>query len=165
MDWITNMDWRSIGVLGIIILALILVITLLSKSGLIKYKGNGLTIGNDTNTRTVVRQQTEYCKATIDTFISNIESPDIDKWKKRYIAELCNDIFVEAICYNHITRDTFYIENKVDKIFAVICKYSNLKEFKTKEFRLKIYEEVSKVINKMVDIKEYYEKREKCLNG
>ena len=158
VSWLSNMDWRSIGILGVIILALILVITLLSKSGLIKYKGKNLSIGNDTNTRTIVRQQTEYCKAMVDTFTAGLTDENIDKWKKRYIAELCNDVFVDAITFNHITRDTFYVENKTDKIFAIICKYSNLDCFKTKDFRLKIYEEVSKVINKMVDIKEYYEK-------
>ncbi len=160
MDWLTNMDWKSIGVAGGILLLLILVLTLLSKSGLIKYKGKGLTIGNDENTRKIVRQQTEYCKAAVDTFIASINGEKVDKWKKRYIGELCNDVFVDAICYNHITRDVFYIENKVDKIFAIISKYSNLDEYKTNEFRLQVYEQVSKVINKLVDIKEYYEKRE-----
>lgn len=161
MDWITNMDWKSIGILGTVLILLILIITLLAKTGLIKFKGKGLTIGYDDKVRAIVRQQTEYCKAMVDTFITTVvdkEYEKTDKWKKRYIAELCNDVFVDAITFNHITRDTFYIENKTDKIFAIICKYSNLDCFKTKDFRLKIYEEVSKVINKMVDIKEYYEK-------
>ena len=78
----------------------------------------------------------------------------VDEWRIRYVSELVFDIWVESISYNNITKDDFYIKNKFDKIWAVLQKEGMDDE----SIKQHIEAECKKVVERLVDIKEYYSK-------
>lgn len=161
MDWLASIltspnSW--ITILGLIILVCLL--AHFSKKGLIAYKGKGLSVGTADNERTIVRQQIEYTKTAIEIMTNQLISTfkSADEWRVRYICELIYDVYIEAISFNHITKDSFYIETKADKIWAIIQRETVTTNFKNDEFKRAVYDECKKVIEKLVDIKEYYSK-------
>ena len=81
-----------------------------------------------------------------------------DEWRIKYICELVYDIWIEAISYNHITKDSFYIQNKFEKVWSVILKETVTERFSSEEFKKIVFEECKKVVERLVDIKEYYSK-------
>ena len=146
------------AVLGIA--ALVVLFSVLVKKRLISFKGKGLNIGSAENERIIVRQQIEFCKTQTETMANYIISSykDADEWRIKYICELVYDIWIEAISYNHITKDSFYIQNKFEKVWAIILKETFIEAFSSEEFKKIVFDECKKVVERLVDIKEYYSK-------
>ena len=146
------------AVLGIA--ALVVLFSVLVKKRLISFKGKGLKIGSAENERIIVRQQIEFCKTQTETMANYIISSykDADEWRIKYICELVYDIWIEAISYNHITKDSFYIQNKFEKVWAIILKETFIEAFSSEEFKKIVFDECKKVVERLVDIKEYYSK-------
>lgn len=147
----------------LIITGLIILVGLLGwfgKKGIISFKGKGLSVGHESIERTVVRQQIEYTKTAVELMTNQLTTTfeSADEWRVRYICELIYDVYIEAISFNHITKDTFYIETKADKIWAIIQRETVTANFKNDEFKRAVYDECKKVIERLVDIKEYYSK-------
>lgn len=139
---------------------LIALIAFLAKKGIISFKGKGLKIGSAENERTILRQQIEFCKTQTETMANKLVDSykDADEWRIRYICELVYDIWIEAISYNHITKDSFYIQNKFEKVWAIILKETFIEAFSSEEFKKIVFDECKKVVERLVDIKEYYSK-------
>lgn len=139
---------------------LVALLAFLAKKGIISFKGKGLKIGSAENERVIVRQQIEFCKTQTETMANYIISSykDADEWRIKYICELVYDIWIEAISYNHITKDSFYIQNKFEKVWAVILKETFTEIFSSEEFKKIVFDECKKVVERLVDIKEYYSK-------
>lgn len=139
---------------------LVALLAFLAKKGIISFKGKGLNIGSAENERIIVRQQIEFCKTQTETMANYIISSykDADEWRIKYICELVYDIWIEAISYNHITKDSFYIQNKFEKVWAVILKETFTETFSSEEFKKIAFDECKKVVERLVDIKEYYSK-------
>lgn len=136
--------------------ALIVIIAVLAKRGLLSFKGKGLTIGTAESERTIVRNQIEYCKTQTENLTSQLieHFNTVDEWRIRYVSELVFDVWVESISYNNITKDDFYVKNKFDKIWAVLQKEGMDDE----SIKQHIEAECKKVVERLVDIKEYYSK-------
>lgn len=144
-----------------VISGIIIIICLLAyfgKKGLISFRGKGLSVGAVDAERTIVRQQIEYCKTATEIMTNKLikDNPKTDEWRIKYICELVYDVYIEAISYNHITKDTFYVDNKFDKIWAIVLRETVTDAFQNEEFKQFIYKECKAVIEKLVDIKEYY---------
>lgn len=139
---------------------LVALLAFLAKKGIISFKGKGLRIGSAENERVIVRQQIEFCKTQTETMANYIISSykGTDEWRIKYICELVYDIWIEAISYNHITKDSFYIQNKFEKVWAVILKETFTERFSSEEFKKIVFEECKKVVERLVDIKDYYSK-------
>lgn len=139
---------------------LVALLAFLAKKGIISFKGKGLRIGSAENERVIVRQQIEFCKTQTETMANYIISSykGADEWRIKYICELVYDIWIEAISYNHITKDSFYIQNKFEKVWAVILKETFTERFSSEEFKKIVFDECKKVVERLVDIKEYYSK-------
>ncbi len=136
--------------------ALIVILAVLAKSGLLSFKGKGLTIGTVESERTIVRNQIEYCKTWTGNLTNQLMShfSNVDEWRIRYVSELVFDITVEMVSFNHITKDDFYIKNKFEKVWAVLQKEGMDDE----SIKQHIETECKKVVERLVDIKEYYSK-------
>lgn len=145
-------------VLGIA--ALITLFAFLVKKGLISFKGHGFNVGTAENERTILRQQIEFCKTQTETTANKLIDlyKDVDEWRIKYICELVYDIWIEAISYNHITKDSFYIQNKFEKVWAIILKETFNERFSSEEFKKVVFDECKKVVERLVDIKDYYSK-------
>lgn len=139
---------------------LVALLAFLAKKGIISFKGKGLKIGSAENERLILRQQIEFCKTQTETMENYIigSYKGADEWRIKYICELIYDIWIEAISYNHITKDSFYIQNKFEKVWAVILKETFTERFSSEEFKKIVFEECKKVVERLVDIKEYYSK-------
>lgn len=148
--------WKSVIGIG----ALIILFAVLVKKRLISFKGHGLSVGTAESERTIVRQQIEFCKTQTETMSNKLieQHKEADEWRIKYICELIYDIWIEAISYNHITKDLFYIQNKFEKVWAIILKESFNEAFSSEEFKKVVFEECKKVIERLVDIKDYYSK-------
>lgn len=141
------------------ILAIIITVAILGKKGLLSISVKGINIGNGETERMICRQQIEYCKAAVDTFIEKVGYTVDNRYRARYISELALDVLVESICYNHITTDSFYINGKVEKIWALVMKYAITPDYKTEDFKNKVSNEVHHCIEHLVEIRSYYSKK------
>lgn len=152
----SNNFWKT--VIGIV--ALVILFAVLVKKRLISFKGHGLSVGTAESERAIVRQQIEFCKTQTETMANQLidQHKDADEWRIRYICELVYDIWIETISYNHITKDSFYIQNKFEKVWSIILKESFTESFSNDEFKKVVFEECKKVIERLVDIKDYYSK-------
>lgn len=154
-SWLADMNPISMGIVCAALLALVVILAVLVKKGILRFKGKGLTIGND-GERTIVRSQVDYCKAQCYSFMSSHKIEENNKYLARYITELVFDELVSAIMYNHISKDNVYITNKVEIIWSIIIKYAKSDCFKSEDFKNKVASEVRETIEHLVDIREYF---------
>ena len=142
------------------VIAIIILIAYISKQGLLSFKGKGLTVGRDSIERTVIRQQIEFVRIHTEIMSNQLihSSKNADEWRIRYLSELIEDVWIDAISFNHITKDTFYIENKFNKVWSIIIKETSTEQFQNDDFKKVIFDTCKEVIEKLVDIKDYYGK-------
>lgn len=161
-SWLSDIFSNPIAsaILIIGILAIIITLGVLGKKGLLRVSIKGVSIGNGETERMICRQQIEYCKAAVDTFIEKVGYTTDNRYRARYIAELALDVLIESICYNHITTDSFYINGKVEKIWALVMKYAITPDYKTEDFKDKVSNEVHHCIEHLVEIRKYYSKKD-----
>ena len=157
MEWLTTLlisdnFWKAAVGIG----ALITLLATLAKKGLISFKGKGLSVGTADSERMIVRNQIEFCKVHTENLANMLLEHfyNVDEWRVRYACELVFDIWVEAISFNHITKDSFYEQNKFEKVWSVLQKES----FDDDTIKESIENECKKVVERLVDIKEYYSK-------
>lgn len=145
------------SVIGIGILVILLAI--LVKKGLISFKGKGLKVGNSETERTIIRNQIMFCKTEISDFYNKI--PDFegrDDWRLRYIMEKCLDVLVDAVSLNHITLEPVYIELKCRAVWDEVLQNSDSANILSDDFKKVVYDETKHIIEKLVEIREYYNK-------
>lgn len=161
MDWLTTLltsdnFWKAALSIG----ALVILLGVLAKKGLIAYKGKGLSVGHESIERTIIRQQIEYVRTQAEIMSNQLITTfdSADEWRIRYICELIEDVWIDAISFNHLTRDSFYIENKFDKVWAIILRETVTEQFRNDKFKERIMTICKEVVDKLVSIKEYYSK-------
>lgn len=160
-SWLAGMFNNPVAdaILIIGIIGIVTVLAVFGKKGLLSVNIKGVSIGNGELERTIVRNQIDYCKSAVDAFVNSLPETEENKWRRRYIGELIFDVFVECISYNHINKSNFYIDNKTEKIWATIIKYSNEDEYRTQEFRNHISNKSREVFERLVDIRDYYSQK------
>lgn len=85
--------------------------------------------------------------------------PKFDKFKTKYILELVYDEIVNWISFNHITRSEMYIMVKQEKIRSLVLAEDVDKAIRSKDFTPLMNEWTKIVINRLIDIREYYKKK------
>lgn len=139
---------------------LVALLAFLAKKGIISFKGKGLSIGNGDLERSILRQQIEYTKSIIDTFVEKVGYTEENVYCARYVSELVLDLCIEMIVYNHIDAESdFYWRNKAEKAWSIIVKYAASDRYKTDAFKVSVFEEMKKLITHLVEIRIYYTKR------
>lgn len=161
-SWLSDIFSNPIAsaILIIGILAIIITLGVLGKKGLLRVSIKGVSIGNGETERMICRQQIEYCKAAIDTFVEKVGYTVENRYRARYISELVLDLCTEMIVYNHIDAESdFYWRNKAEKAWSIIVKYAITPEYKTDAFKASVFEEMKKLVVHLVEIRSYYIKR------
>lgn len=166
MNETNNMSWLSEILtsgnaipLVIAVAGLILLIAFLAKKGVIKFKGHGLSVGNDEVERTIIRNQIMFCKTEISDFYSKIPYFEgRDDWRLKYIMEKCLDVFIDAISLNHITLEPVYVELKCRAVWDEVLQNAEDPRILTDEFKKVIYDETKRIIEKLIAIREFYNK-------
>lgn len=145
------------SVIGIGILVILLAV--LAKKGLISFKGKGLKVGNSDTERTIIRNQIMFVKTEISDFYNKIPSFDgRDEWRLRYIMEKCLDVIVDAVSLNHLTLEPVYVDLKCRAVWDEILQNADNTNILTDEFKKVVYDETKHIIEKLIEIREYYNK-------
>ena len=147
--------WKTIVGIG----ALVILFAILAKKGLISFKGKGLKVGNSDTERTIIRNQIMFVKTEISDFYSRI--PDFegrDEWRLKYIMEKCLDVLVDAVSLNHLTLEPVYVDLKCRAVWDEVLQNADNANILTDDFKKVIYDETKHIIEKLIEIREYYNK-------
>ena len=160
MEWLVDLI-NSSNAIPIIIIAilLIVIIAILAKKGIVSFKGKGLTVGNNETERTIIRNQIMFVNTEISDFYNKIPLFDgRDEWRLKFIMEKCLDVFVDAISLNHITLEPMYVELKCRAVWDEVLQNADNPTILSDDFKKTIYDETKKIIEKLISIREYYNK-------
>lgn len=160
MDWLVNILNNENSVKSFIFFFITLItLVVLVKKGVISFKGKGLTVGNSETERTIIRNQIMFCKTEISDFYSRIPNFEgRNEWRLRFIMEKCLDVLIDAVSLNHITIEPVYIELKCRAVWNEVLQNSEDPRVLTDDFKKVVYEETKKIIEKLVEIREFYNK-------
>ena len=167
MEWLVNIlnnpnSWKSFIFFFITLIILIILV----KKGIISFKGKGLKIdnGNDARDieRTIIRSQIQYVKSAVSDFYDDIpDFPNRDEWRLKYICEKIISVFTDIISFNHISREKIYLQMKQAAIWAVIINNTTASIMTSDEFKDTVYTNVAEILDKLIEIREYYKNEEK----
>lgn len=151
----SNNFWKvAVGVGALVILLAILV-----KKGLISFKGKGLRVGNSEVERTIIRNQIVFVKTEISDFYNRIPNFEgRDEWRLKYIMEKCLDVIVDAISLNHLTLEPVYVDLKCRAVWDEVLQNAGNVNILTDDFKKVVYDETKHIIEKLIEIREYYNK-------
>lgn len=139
------------------LIMLVIVITLLAKSGLISVHTGAVKVGNDETERNIIRQQVEWTHIHLLGAENVLPHPEgYNVWKSRYILERIYDEVVDWITFNHLTTSSTYIEIKQDKIVSLVHSLVDKNDFKSEDFVAWMRKEIEDIIIKLVQIRELY---------
>lgn len=143
------------SVIGIGVLVILLAI--LVKKGLISFKGKGLKVGNSDTERTIIRNQIMFVKTEVSDFYSRIPNFEgRDEWRLRYIMEKCLDVLVDAVSLNHLTLEPVYVDLKCRAVWDEVLQNVDNTDILTDDFKKVVYDETKHIIEKLIEIREYY---------
>lgn len=150
------------GYNGIAVLIAILLIVvfsiLLIKNNYLHIRTDSLKIGADERERAILRQQNEWVANYIHGLVLVIQTKfkGLDETKTRLILEYVYDEVMVWIMFNHITRSDMYIMVKQERIRGIVFSYATSTIIKEEKFCLAMNQWVKDIINRLVDIREYY---------
>lgn len=147
--------WKVVVGVG----ALVVLLAILVRKGLISFKGKGLKVGNNEVERTIIRNQIMFVKTEISDFYNRI--PDFegrDEWRLKYIMEKCLDVIVDAISLNHLTLEPVYVDLKCRAVWDEVLQNADNVNILTDDFKKVVYDETKHIIEKLIEIREYYNK-------
>lgn len=147
--------WKVVVGVG----ALVILLAILVKKGLISFKGKGLKVGNNEVERTVIRNQIMFVKTEISDFYNRIPNfEDRDEWRLKYIMEKCLDVIIDAISLNHLTLEPVYVDLKCRAVWDEVLQNADNTNILTDDFKKVVYDETKHIIEKLIEIREYYNK-------
>ena len=167
MEWLASVLTSSNAIpIIIIIVLLVVIIAILAKKGIVSFKGKGLIVGNGNDERdierTIIRSQIQYVKSAVSDFYDDIpDFPNRDEWRLKYICEKIISVFTNIISFNHISREKIYRELKQSEIWAVIINNTAASIMTSDEFKDIVYAKTAEILDKLIEIREYYKKENK----
>lgn len=151
----SNNFWKVVVGVG----ALVILLAILVKKGLISFKGKGLKVGNSEVERTIIRNQIVFVKTEISDFYNRIPNFEgRDEWRLKYIMEKCLDVIVDAISLNHLTLEPVYVDLKCRAVWDEVLQNADNVDILTDDFKKVVYDETKHIIEKLIEIREYYNK-------
>lgn len=151
----SNNFWKVVVGVG----ALVILLAILVKKGLISFKGKGLKVGNSEVERTIIRNQIMFVKTEISDFYNRIPNFEgRDEWRLRYIMEKCLDVIVDAVSLNHLTLEPVYVDLKCRAVWDEVLQNADNTNILTDDFKKVVYDETKHIIEKLIEIREYYNK-------
>ena len=167
MEWLASVLTSSNAIPIIIkVVLLVVIIAILAKKGIVSFKGKGLTVGNGNDERdierTIIRSQIQYVKSAVSDFYDDIpDFPNRDEWRLRYICEKIVSVFTDIISFNHISKEKIYVQMKQASIWAVIINNTAASIMTSDEFKDTVYAKTAEILDKLIEIREYYKNEEK----
>ena len=151
-----NGSWQTL----LFMFATIIMIIVLIKSDYLKIRTTHVKIGVDEKERAILRQQTEWTYQYVTGLYGTISEkyPLINPLKTQYVLEKVYDEIVVWIMFNHITRSEMYLMVKQEKLRGVVLSMDVNDAIRSDEFGKQMNAWTKEIINRLVDIREYYAK-------
>lgn len=143
----------------IFFISIIVLVSILSKIGLIKVNTRHIQIGNELTQRELIRRQVETAHTFIMSLYGKISTNEdvYNGYFTKYILERIYDKVIEWIIFNHITTNQLYIRDKQESICNFVYSMNVRDEFKTPEFKERMCNWVKELVNQLVQVKEVYQ--------
>lgn len=141
------------------ILFILVLVSIMSKRGILSINTHGLSLGADVQERDIIRQQVEWTHCYVSSLYGTIQPMTDNKYKgyyTRFILETCYSEIVDWITFNHIKLDSEYISIKQTRIKSLIYSHDIDEVFKSPEFEKQIDAWVEEIIKKLATIRELY---------
>lgn len=150
---------NSLQVLIFLWLVLLLLFFLV-RGNILKIRAPHVKIGVDERERAIIRQQTEWTYQYVTGLYGIIKEkyPIVNPLATKYILERVYDEIVVWIMFNHISRSDMYIMVKTEKIQGMVYAMDVHEVIRTEEFAKIMAVWTKEIINRLVDIREYYSK-------
>ena len=167
MEWLASViNGKNAIPIIIIAVLLVVIIAILAKKGIFSFNAFGLKIDNGNEERdierTIIRSQIQYVKSAISDFYDDIPNFEgRDEWRLRYICEKIISVFTDIISFNHISKEKIYVQMKQASIWAVIINNTTADIMTSDEFKDTVYANVAEILDKLIEIREYYKNEEK----
>lgn len=145
----------------LIALVIIVVITVvLVRNNYLVINTKSVKIGADEKERSILRQQTEWTYNYVHGLYGVLMTkyPELNPLKAQLVIECVYDEIVTWIMFNHITRSEMYLMVKQEKIRGVVFAMDVDQIIKEEKFGVMMNQWVKEIINRLVDIREYYSK-------
>lgn len=142
--------------------ALVILLAILAKKGLISFKGHGLKVGHsDEEERTIIRTQVQWCEADCKDMLRELtnsipECAEMNEYKAKYTIERVLDCLVQIVVFNHITLEPTYIKLKQDLVWSVVSEVNPEPVWDKLEPIVK--DRVAAAIKNLYEIRQYYSK-------
>lgn len=159
--------WEAIGqiltstnavIVLLFILLLLVMLIILAKSGLLTLNTKLVKFGAiQEKERRVIREQVEWAHLhcqSMEQLLPKLDDNNI--WRSKYIVERIYDEIVCWITFNHLTKDTEYIEIKQDKIINIIHSVTINPAYRDDKFIKLIKDNVKLIVEKLTAIRELY---------
>ena len=144
--------------LVVFIITIILVLT-----GKVSFKTKNLQVGGQASQdleRQILRAQLDIAEsATVDVIRQLPE--DFANYRGYYIAEKVFDRVARWITLNHLSKDTLYKNMKKDEIHSICFSLMDKDKVVNPEFVAALDRSVDQLLDKLVDIRVYFEEKEK----
>lgn len=149
--------WKSVIGIG----ALVILLAVLVKKGLISFKGKGLKVGvSNEEELAVVRTQIQWCEADCEAMLRDISNTfsetEMDEYKAKYTVERVLDELVKIVIFNHICLEPQYVKLKQDLVWSVVSSINPEPIWNNLEPIVK--ERVGAAIRTLYEIRMYYSK-------
>lgn len=149
--------WKATVSIG----ALVILLAVLAKKGLISFKGHGLKVGaSNEEELAIVRTQIQWCESDCEAMLREVSNrfseTEMNEYKARYTVERVLDELIKIVIFNHITLEPQYIKLKQDLIWSVVSSINPEPTWDNLESIVKGRVEVA--IRTLYEIRMYYSK-------
>ena len=152
MEALNSLAQNGIWSLGTALVVFIVIIICI-KTGLISFKGHGLQVGGDEDTRSLIRNQWEFASSACDAQFYKVREYCKSDEHCKYLVAKVTDIFQQMSVYNHISMDEDYIKAKQGLVLQCIRKRASDPHFWSPEFEECCNKFVKDTIKAMYDMK------------
>lgn len=143
--------WMSLAT----VIAIIVILLFAIKSGLISFRGKGLSVGGAEAESKIRNMQQMYAKSLFESTISDLPK-DCDYFHKRFVISQCLDEVERMIRENHITSDDCYIDTEFQIIYNIVILNTSIDYFRSDAFQKYLKELITKLVKQLESIRKSY---------
>lgn len=157
MNWLSEIltsPNAAIVIIGLI--AIIIVLAILAKLGIISFNRAGVKLGVADEERAVLRNQIDYIDVACNGMVSKLPNKFTEGdsyYHTKYVIQKVISEFIKIVSYNHLTDDEAYLTTKQEVIYFTILKRTNDVYFRSEEFRDLICKFTRDLIKQLIKIR------------
>lgn len=162
MEWLSSLVAALTNGYGLLLIVVIAAVGIyLIKKGKLSINTKHVNLGvKDIRSQEAQIRETQwdfvvtYCEGAMAHLPQEVRGTE----KAKYIISKVADIYERALIVNHIRRDQAYKNLKMEMIISAVQKRTDMEYFKSDEFYAYAKSFNDRMIDKLVDIREMYEK-------